>query len=185
MIKKCNLSWDIIQSKYLYTSKWLTVRKDWVRTPKGIDIEDFYVLEYPTWINVIARTKEGTYLIEQQYRHGIQQTLFELCAGTCEEGEKPIDAAKRELKEETGYSGGQWKLIGKFAPNPNSMSNWCYSFFADGVTKQDEPQQEPTEDITTYEVTKDELLEMMRSGSIVEGIMLAPLWQHFYEETNK
>jgi 8-oxo-dGTP pyrophosphatase MutT (NUDIX family) len=174
--------WQICRSEYIYKSRWLTVRKDAVRTDKGIDIDDFYVLEYPTWVNVIAITQEGKFVIEQQYRHGIQQQVFELCAGVCETNEKPIDAAKRELLEETGFGGGTWSLMGRYAPNPNSMSNWCYSFLAEGVTKIQEPHQEPTENILVHQVSKEELLSMMKSGKIVEGIMLTPLWHYYYEQ---
>ncbi len=171
--------WSICRSEYIYRSRWLTVRKDAVQTDKGVDIDDFYVLEYPTWVNVIAVTDDGHYVIEQQYRHGIQQQVYEICAGGCEIGEKPLEAAQRELLEETGFGGGKWSLVGKYAPNPNSMNNWCYTFLAEGVTKVKEPHQEPTEDILVELVTKKELLALMQNGKIVEGIMLAPLWQFF------
>lgn len=150
-------------------------------TSKGVKMDDFYVMEYPTWINIIARTKEGKYLIERQYRHGIQETHYELCAGTCEADESPLESAKRELKEETGYGGGTWTLFGKYAPNPNSMSNWCYTYLADSIEQLDSPQQELTEDIEIVEVTKEELLDLMQTEQIIEGIMLAPLWQYFYQ----
>lgn len=171
--------WNIFKSDYIYKSRWLTVRKDAVQTDKGIEIDDFYILEYPTWVNVIAINQEGKYIIEEQYRHGIRQRVFELCAGVCETKEDPYDAAKRELLEETGYSGGEWSLIGKYAPNPNSMDNWCYSFLAEGVIKTQEPHQELTEDIQLYQFSTKELLNLMQSGKIVEGTMLAPLWQYF------
>ena len=179
LIKRCNQKWDIIQSEYLIRSKWLTVRKDWVRTSKGIQIKDFYILEYSDWVNVIAKTTEGKYIMERQYRHGIQQCVYELCAGICDPGGIPIDAAKRELLEETGYSGGTWSLIGKYAPNPSAMTNFCYAFFADGVSQYSEPVQELTEDIQVLLVDETELLELMCSGDILEGVMLAPLWQFF------
>ena len=173
--------WTIRHSEYIYKSRWLTVRKDAVRTDKGVDIDDFYVLEYPTWVNVIAITKEGKFVIEQQYRHGIQQQVYELCAGVCEANEEPLDAVQRELLEETGYIGGTWSLIGRYAPNPNSMNNWCYSFLAVGVEKSQEPHQEPTENILIHQASAKEVLSMMKSGKIIEGTMLTPLWQYFYE----
>ncbi len=174
--------WTIRNSKYIHRSPWLTVRRDAVQTEKGVEINDFYVLEYPTWVNVIAITEDGLFIIEQQYRHGIQQRVYEICAGVCEHGEKPLEAAKRELLEETGFGGGAWSVIGKYAPNPNSMNNCCYSFLAEGVTKIQEPHQEPTEDIIVNLLSEKELLALMRNGKIVEGIMLAPLWQFFYEQ---
>lgn len=171
--------WNIRHSEYLFRSKWLTVRKDAVRTDKGVDIDDFYVLEYPTWVNVVAVTVDGYYIIEKQYRHGIKLEVYEICAGICEKGEEPLEAAKRELLEETGFGGGRWSLIGKYAPNPNSMTNWCYSFLAKGVTRLQEPHQEATENITVLQIGENELLEIMKDGKIVEGIMLTPLYMYF------
>ena len=61
------------------------------------------------------------------------------------------------------------------------MNNWCYSFLAEGVTKLQEPKQEPTENIIVLQVNKAELLKLMKNNQIVEGVMLAPLWQHLYD----
>lgn len=171
-------NWEILESEYIHQSQWLVARKDKVKTTQGVVINDFYVLEYPTWVNIIAITNEGNYVIEHQYRHGIGQNVYEICAGTCEKREEPMAAARRELLEETGFGGGKWSLIGKYAPNPNSMNNWCYSFLAENVFKLQEPQQEQTECIEVIQVDKTELKRMMLEGKIVEGIMLAPLWQH-------
>ena len=167
--------WTTICSEYLYRSPWIVVRKDAVVTEKGIKIDDFYVLEYPTWVNVIAITKEGLFLVERQYRHGIQQEVY----GNCEPDEDPLHAAQRELLEETGFGKGKWSLIGRYAPNPNSMNNWCYTFLAEDVMQVQDECQEQTENITVLQVTKQELFEMMQGGKIVEGVMLAPLWQYF------
>lgn len=172
--------WKTLRSEYIYSSPWLTVRKDAVHTDNGIDIDDFYVLEYPIWVNVVAVTTDGKFVIERQYRHGIGLEVFEICAGTCDNNELPINAAKRELLEETGFAGGKWSLIGKYSPNPNSMNNWCYSYLADGVSKVQDSHPELTEDVIVFQVSQSELLEMMKSGKIVEGIMLAPLWQYFF-----
>ena len=177
--------WEIIRSEYLYRSPWLIVRKDMIRTDKGVTIDDFYVLEYPSWVNVIAITADGQYLIERQYRHGIQQCVYELCAGICELGEKPIDAAKRELLEETGFSGGSWSLIGKYAPNPSAMTNYSYTFLAEGVVQQKAPCQDITEDIQVLEISEKQLLSLMQEGEMIEGVMLAPLWQYFYSKDKR
>ena len=122
------MKWEVLKSTYLLENKWLTVRKDCVKMPSGVVIDDYFVLEYPDWINVIAITQEGLYVIERQYRHGTQSINLELCAGTVEEGETPIEAAQRELLEETGYSGGNWDLFCISSPNPAAMTNRNYTF---------------------------------------------------------
>ena len=175
--------WAIRQSEYIFRSPWLTIRKDAVQTEKGVEINDFYVLEYPTWVNVIAITKEGKFVIEQQYRHGIRQRVYEICAGVCESDEEPLAAAQRELQEETGFGGGRWSHIGKYAPNPSAMNNWCHSFLAEGVERISSPNQEPTEDISILQVSAKEVLSMMLKGEIVEGTMLTSLWQYFHKQT--
>ena len=105
-MKQRELKWEIISSEYLIQRPWLTARRDAVRLPNDTVCEEYYVLEYPDWINVIAETVNGQILIERQYRHGHQSVNFEICAGVIESGETPLQAAQRELYEETGYTGG-------------------------------------------------------------------------------
>ena len=93
--------WIILSSDYPLKSKWLNVRKDHIRMPKGVELDDFYILEYPDWINVIAITEDGKFVLERQYRHGTQTVEYEICAGVIEKGEEPLAAAQRELFEET------------------------------------------------------------------------------------
>lgn len=172
--------WNVIKSNYIIKNKWLTVRKDHVRLPTGVEMDDYYVLEYPNWVTVIAITEEGKYVMERQYRHGIQKTCYEICGGTQESDEELLDTAKRELKEETGYEGGEWEFYSVTAPNPAAMTNLCYTYVARGVHKTCEQSLENTEDIDVCELTEDELLDVMMSGQIVQGDMLSPLWQWIY-----
>jgi len=172
------VNWKLISSKYLFKNRWLTVRKDHVVMPSGTEIDDFYVLEYPDWVNVIAITEDDKIIIEQQYRHGIQQVNFEIPAGGIESGESPIEAAKRELLEETGYSGGEWQEFMLSAPNPNSMNNICHTFLAKGVRKTSTPHPEKTEDIKIHLCTIEQVTELLANSSIIEGIMQAPLYKY-------
>ena len=82
--------WEIIESEYLIRRPWLTARRDRVKLPTGVEIPEYYILEYPDWVNVIAITKEGKFVLVRQYRHGIKETRYEICAGVCETGEEPL-----------------------------------------------------------------------------------------------
>lgn len=175
------MNWKILDSSYPFVCPWLKVRKDVVKLPNGIVIPDFFVTELPDWVNVIAITKEGKFIIEEQYRHGIQKVCFELPAGEVEQGEDPLIAAQRELEEETGYTGGEWKAFDTSVPNASGCNNTCHSFIAIGVEKNNEPKREPTEDIKIHLVTKATIKEMLLDGRISEGVMQAPLWRCLVE----
>ena len=98
--------WRVLSSEYLIDRPWLRARKDEVQLPSGFVMYEYYVLEYPDWVNVVAITEEGDFVMERQYRHGLGKVCMEICAGVVEKGEEPLQAAKRELEEETGFGGG-------------------------------------------------------------------------------
>lgn len=175
--------WRVIDSEYVMRRPWLTVRRERVELPDGRQHPEYYVLEYPTWVNIIARTTDGNYVLVEQYRHGIGEVSVELCAGCVDEGETPLDGARRELLEETGFGDGRWKLLAKLAPNSSTSSNWCYCFIADGVTRIDSNQHlDATEDIAVRIVSREELFHLLSDGEIKQAMMAAPLWKYFATE---
>lgn len=103
------MKWKTLSQRYLIEKPWLTARVDKVELPTGAVIDEYYVLEYPDWVNTIAITKEGKFVFVRQYRYALGKTVNELCAGVIEKGEEPMAAAKRELMEETGFGGGNWQ----------------------------------------------------------------------------
>ena len=71
-----NKVWKILHSKYLIERPWLTARLDKLELPDGRIVPEYYVLEYPDWVNVIAITKNGLFVMERQYRHAAGCTCF-------------------------------------------------------------------------------------------------------------
>ena len=172
--------WKVLESEYIIQRPWLTARRERVELPDGTIHPEYYILEYPEWVNVIAETTDGLYVIIEQYRHGIGEVSFELSAGCVEPGEEPIDGARRELLEETGFGGGQWKLIATLAPNPSTSSNMCHCYYAHGVEQINKEQHlDRTEDIAVHLVTRQELYAMLTDGRIKQAMMAAPLWKYF------
>lgn len=169
------MKWKVLNSTYSFECPWLKIRKDHIRMPSGQVIPDFYVEELPDWVNVIAITEDGHYILEEQYRHGIQKVCFELPAGVVEAGEDPLTAAKRELEEETGYTGGEWSCSGWSCPNASGSSNRCYHFIAKGVEAMSFPRHDVTEDIKIHLVSYNDLRGIVGCGQIVESVMLVPL----------
>ena len=181
MLKENNQDrkWTILNSEYLIKRPWLTARKDHVLLPTGVKNEEYYVLEYPDWVNVIAITKDGHFLMERQYRHGIGLTCYEICAGVCEPGETPLESARRELEEETGFGGGTWTHWMDISANTSTMNNICHCFLATDVERISSGHQEPTEDICTELLTLEEVRTLLQSDKIRQSLMAAPLWKYF------
>lgn len=171
--------WKTLSSEYLHRRPWLTVRKDVVQLPNGVIHDEYYVLEYPTWVNIIARTRDGKYVMVEQYRHGLQEIFTELVAGIAEPGEEPIEAARRELLEETGYGNGEWRLNMVICANPGSQNNLTYSFIADGVEKISEQHLDTTEDVEVKLLDESEVIDLISSDKMKQSLMAAPLWKYF------
>ena len=171
--------WEILSTEYLIRRPWLTARRDHVKLPTGVENPEFYVLEYPDWVNVIAITKEGEFVMIRQYRHGLGETRYELCAGVSEEGEDPMESARRELYEEAGYGGGEWQLWMTISANPSTTNNLTYCYLATGVERISSQHLEETEDITVYLLTEAEVKELLVTDEIRQALMAAPLWKYF------
>ncbi len=173
------LPWKVLESEYLHKRPWLTVRKEKLEMPNGNVIPEYYVLEYPNWVNTIAITKEGQFIMVQQYRPGIEKTCFELCAGVCEKKDPSVlAAAQRELLEETGYSGGTWTEFMRVAPNASAANNYSWCFVAENVEKTGDQALEESEELTVHLLTFEQVKELLASGQIIQATMAAPLWKY-------
>lgn len=176
-----DMKWRTLKSDYIIRRPWLTARRDTVELPSGAVNDEYYVLEYPDWVNVIAITTGGSFVMIRQYRHGIGQTCHEIVAGVIEPGEQPEAAARRELAEETGYGGGEWRKLMAIAPNASTSTNFTHCFVATGVEPLGQQHLDPTEDIDVRLASREEVLAMLRSGELKQATMAAPLWRYFAE----
>ena len=95
--------WKLLSSEFLVDAPWLKVAKETCELPNGKVIDDFYTLWQPDWVLILARTKEGKWVMTEQYRHGTGKIALEFPAGIIDKGETPKEAAIRELQEECGY----------------------------------------------------------------------------------
>lgn len=179
-----NRKWQVVSSEYLLREgAWCTVRRDTVKLPSGVVIPHWYVFEFPTWSNVIAITKEDKMVLVSQYRHGLGETSYELCAGLVDPTDpSPMDGAKRELEEETGFGGGRWSLYMTSSANPSNHNNLNYTFLAEGVEPITERHPEESEDIEVHLFTQDEVREILERGEMIQAMHTAPLWRYFAEK---
>lgn len=177
-----NKKWKVLKSEYLHHKPWLTVRTEQVELPNGNQIPEYFVFEYPDWINVIAITKEHQFVFVNQYRHGLGETSYELCAGVCEkEDASPLVSAQRELLEETGYGKGHWQEYMSISANPGTHTNLTHCFLATDVEPVAEQHLEETEDLSVHLLTLDDVKDLLCRDEIKQAIHAAPLWKYIAE----
>jgi ADP-ribose pyrophosphatase len=106
---------------------------------------DREIVEHPGAVAIVAVDDQGTVTLVRQRREAARKNLLELPAGTLEEGERPLDSAKRELAEETGLTGGTWRTLGGFWTTPGFCSEYMHLFAAEGVQAGDASPEEDEE----------------------------------------
>ena len=177
--------WKVLESEYVIRRPWRTVRRESLRLPDGRIVPEYYVLEYPDWVNVIAITDDGMMILEKQYRHGIGCAAWEIPCGVLEKSDSsPLAGAQRELLEETGYGGGEWTLLDTLSGNPGSTNNRTYCFLAQGVKRIGEPNLDAGESFDVKLFPVETIPEMLLRGDFIQALHVAPLWKFLYLNKN-
>ena len=154
------------------------MRQDTSRSPRTNKEHNFFVLDTPNWINIIALTPEGNVVLIHQFRHGTEAIAIEIPGGMVDEGEEAVQAAVRELREETGYEAEEWLHIGMVDPNPAFLNNRCDTFLALNARRVSEPQFDGAEDIAVEEVPIADIPHMVQSGQITHAIVIAAFYHY-------
>ena len=164
--------WKVLESKHPFPK----FRMDTCELPSGKEYKAF-VLEFDAWANVVAITKNNEVVLVKQYRHGVQEILLELPGGVVDKGEDPLEGAKRELMEETGYSAGNIIEVGRLYHNPAIQHNTLYCYLATDVELTGEQHLDDAEEIEVQLVPLDELIKMAAQGKFLHALNVAVLFQ--------
>jgi len=168
--------WTVVASRTVLQDRWITVRADDCLTAEGTAIAPFYVLEYPDWVQVVALDADDHVLFVQQYRHGLGAISLELPAGGIEPTDPtPVDAAARELLEETGFAATDWRYIGAISPNAANHTNRAHIVLALGARLQRSPDDNPTERMNLVRVPVAEVAQHILAGEVAQAIHVASL----------
>ena len=159
--------WKVKYTERVLDSEYVKVDKDDVTLPQGREIEDFYKVTIKDCAAIVAITPDNQIILKKEYRHCYGDELIEIPAGVLEENEEPIKAAKRELKEETGYRSEKWTYLGKTVESSAKLTNYMYIYLAEDCEKVSNQKLDYGEDIEVIEVEFDKAVEMIMNNEII------------------
>lgn len=176
------MNYKRLRTRALFESPWLTLASHTLGDAQGHPTgREVLSLEMPDWVNVIARTEGGEYVFVRQFRFGTQQDSLEIPGGIVDPGEQPIEAAVRELREETGYVARAWRSLGWCHPNPALQANKLHTFLAEGCVLAGEPALDELEDCRVELVPAAQLRERLARREITHALVLVALLEEALE----
>lgn len=168
--------WQRLASTPLLDDRWMKLRADRCQLASGVVLDPYYVMEEGEWVHVVPVLYDGRLLLVQQYRYAADVICHEFPGGVVDAGETPAQAAVRELREETGYTAGQWQPVGSYFANPARQTNRVHVFVATGLQQTGPQALDAGEEITCATATRAELDAMIADGRFSQGLHIASLW---------
>jgi ADP-ribose pyrophosphatase len=156
---------------------FLVFRRDAVHPHTGA-VRTFSIIRSSDWVNVIALTPDDQVVLVRQYRHGIGRQTLEIPGGMVDPGESPLEAAQRELREETGYATARWVELGMVEPNPAIQTNRCHTFLALDVEPVGEVELDAGEVLVMETAPLSAIEGLVRGGAITHALVVAAFY-HF------
>ena len=160
------MQWKTLKTDVVYDSKYVSVLKNKVQLPDGAIIEDFHTVRIQDAALIVALTPENDILLKKEFRYACCEEVIECPAGMFEEGEAPLDVAKRELLEETGDTSDDWTYWGYTWESTSKLTNKMHLFLAKNCIKVSEQHLDPNEHVEVIKVSLDEAVKMVMDGRI-------------------
>ena len=171
--------WELLSESPVADFGVFRLRKDVSRSPRTGQTHDFVVLDGPDWVNVIALTPAGEMVLVRQYRHGSRSETLEIPGGGVDARDaSPLEAGRRELREETGYVSDDWTFLGAVQPNPAILSNLCHTFLARNAVRAGDPEPDAGEDLQVELHPAGDADRLVAQGEIRHALVLAAF--HWY-----
>ena len=184
MDDKENLTWEEICTEHIVQDEWIDFRRSAYRFPDGSVFEPFYSYSRRDYVVIVASDTDGKYLCVRQFRQGIKKVTTEFPAGGIERkdgreygsesdplvSEKALEAAKRELLEETGYVSDDWRFLLTVPSNATIADNYAHIFAAKNCRKAGEQDLDETEFLNVRKYSAAEIEEMISQGNFQQAV---------------
>lgn len=159
--------WKVLQTREIFVAEpWLKLSVDQVLLPDGKIVDDYYQIDLTEYVVIFARTEIGEAIMLRSYKHGVGDVCLVLPAGSMEKSEQPVESARRELLEETGYSADEWDSLGSFVVHGNYGCGRAHLFAARGARKIAEPDSGDLETMEVVLMQPEEVLDAVRQGEV-------------------
>ena len=181
MSSRTHQPWTVIARNQVFSGGPVaSIDVEHVRLPDGTELLDYYQIRLPDFVVVYATTEASTILVLRQYKHGPRRVCLTFPAGAVSDGESPLDAARRELLEETGYASERWISYGGFVTNGNQHCNTAHLFRADACRRISDPNAPDLEDPELLQLSEAELLrpELFQQFGMSHDVALLAVATH-------
>lgn len=148
----------------LELGRFLRVEVHDVIAPNGEHISDWAWVETPDYVNVAVVTEAGAWLCFRQGKYGLDGDSLAPVGGYVEEGEAPLQAAQREVLEESGYEASRWQSLGSYRVDANRGAGTAHLFFARGARRVAAPQSDDLEPQELLTLSRQEVAQALARG---------------------
>ena len=189
MTENENLEWEEVSCEHIVKDEWIDFRKSKYRFPDGREFEPYYSYSRRDYVVIVATDEDRKYICVRQYRQGIKRVTTEFCAGGIERSdgkeygncadasnaEDALEAAKRELMEETGYESDEWNFLLSVPSNATMADNYANIFVAKNCRKVSGQNLDDTEFLNVHLYDRAEIDKMIESGEFPQATHILSL----------
>ena len=176
-----NLAWEEISTEHIVQDRWIDFRKSAYRYPDGRVFEPYYSYSRRDYVVIVASDTDGNYICVRQFRQGIKEVTTEFPAGgverddgreygTTKASEETLEAAKRELMEETGYASDEWEHLLTIPSNATIADNYATVYRAKNCRLEGKQNLDETEVLQIYKYSEDEIESMISNGEFQQAV---------------